>query len=277
VPSVLDTPRTSEPQPVDALLNAEEQLILVERAAARRQPFLFDALENVEAADDRIREAARLFLSRRARLPYYWSFEKLAELASGNVEQFLAVTGHVVERMIFRAELGRQPVLTAPEQEELVKEAAEQYYSELPTRYARGVSIKQLVDNLGAFFEAATYRPTAPIAPGVNGFGLTREELVAALSLRGSSADIRFARDVLTSAVAGNVVSVRETKQGDAGAQKIVFYFNRLLCVKFNLPLNYGGWQPLPIKTVIEMMRRPVPSREWNKRWSASGFDAGAL
>ena len=57
-------------------------------------------------------------------------------------------------------------------------------------------------------------------------------------------------RETLAGAVAGNVLSIKKVKQGVAGAQKFVFYLNRLLCIHFDLPLGYGGWQPLSLKTL---------------------------
>jgi hypothetical protein len=53
-----------------------------------------------------------------------------------------------------------------------------------------------------------------------------------------------------------------------------VFYLNRLLCVKFGLPLNFGGWQRLPIETLIKMMRGAVPAEELGKRWAAQPFES---
>jgi hypothetical protein len=119
------------------------------------------------------------------------------------------------------------------------------------------------------FFEEVTYRPNAPIAPGVNGFGLTRQEIEQAAGPTVQSREAQVLREVLTNAVAGNVLSVRVTKQGQAGAEKIVFYLNRILCLRFRLPLNYGGWQHLPTDLLNRMMKEPVPLREMTRRGSS--------
>lgn len=116
-----------------------------------------------------------------------------------------------------------------------------------------------------------TYRPNAPIAPGVNGFGLTHQEILRAVAGDKKGGEFLIFREVLTNAVAGNVLSVRVTKQGQAGSKKIVFYLNRLLCVKFRLPLNYGGWQHLPVRLLIRMMQEPVPLREMTRRGGTPG------
>jgi hypothetical protein len=95
---------------------------------------------------------------------------------------------------------------------------------------------------------------------------LPREKLRTVLAQRKEDSDVMKLRKVLTSAVAGNVLFVRLTKQGQVGAEKIVFYFNRLLCVKYALPLNTGGWQPLTVDTLVRMMKGPVRAKDWGKR-----------
>jgi hypothetical protein len=254
----------------DALLVLEQELIGWEREANRGQVSLFPDLDIPEVSNGKTAEAARLFLSRRLRRPYYWGFDMLASVASGNVEQLLSTSAAVVDRMIYKAELDRDKAISAKEQEESLKRSADEYYNALENKHRRGSAIKQFVDNLGRFFEEVTSRSNAPIAPGVNGFGLTRQELERAAGVGVLTREAQVFREVLTTAVAGNVLSVRLTKQGQAGSEKIVFYLNRILCVRFRLPLNYGGWQHLPVQLLVRMMQEPVTLREMTRR-SSSG------
>jgi hypothetical protein len=263
--------------PVHFLTALEGQLLMAERLANRRQKVMFPDMEPLEPTDGKTQEAARLFAARRFGLPYYHSFETLSDCSNGNVEQFLSLASLFADKMIFRAELGRELSLSAHEQEDMIRRSANVYYNEIEQRFERGFAIRQLVENLGLFFEAVTYRPTAPIAPGVNGFGLPRVQLRRVLAARGDEDDVVALREVLTSAVAGNVIFVRSTKQGQAGAEKIVFYLNRLLCIRYDLPLNTGGWQPLSMDTLIKMIKGPVPAKEWGKRWVAKPFELRGL
>jgi hypothetical protein len=256
--------------PVEALNALEGKLLLAERKAGRKQRSMFPEAEPLEPMDAKTQEAARLFAARRFKLPYYYAFETLSDVANGNVEQFLGVTSILADKMIFRAEMGRESALSAQEQQDLILQGADVYYNNIEERYDRGYSIRQLIDNLAPFFHAVTYRPNAPIAPGVNGFGLPREKLRTVLAKRKEDSEVMALRKVLTSAVAGNVLFVRLTKQGQTGAEKIVFYFNRLLCVKYNLPLNTGGWQPMSLDVLVRMIRGPVRSKEWGKKWASA-------
>jgi hypothetical protein len=250
---------------LQTLVGLELRLILAERRARKGQRALFSELEVPEEPDAKIEEAAKLFLARRLRLPYYFSFDTFVSIATGNVEQFLFVTSTVAEKMIHRAELGRVPALTAREQDELLRKCAKHYFEQIEQKHEHGYAIRQFVENLGSFCHAVTFRPNAPIAPGVNGFGFSREELRTVLREDGKSPDIQLFREVIRSAVAGNILFVRLTKQGQTGSEKVVFYLNRLLCAKYDLPLNQGGWQALRMGTVVEMMRGPV--RGWGKKW----------
>lgn len=255
--------------PFTDLLQLEQEMIGFERQANKGQLTLLPDLEAPEVSNGKTAEAARLFVSRRSRYPYYWGFDTLSSVASGNVEQLLSTSAVLVDRMIYRAELDRDKVISAKEQEEILKRCAEDYYGALEEKHRRGSAIRQFVDNLGLFFEEVTYRPNAPIAPGVNGFGLTRQELEQAAGPNIQTREAEVFREVLTNAVAGNVLSVRVTKQGQAGAEKIVFYLNRILCVRFRLPLNYGGWQHLPTELLVRMMKEPVPLKEMTRRGSS--------
>ena len=260
--------------PLQRLLDLELQLILAERKRMRDQPYMFEELTPPEPSSGKTEEAARLFVSRRYDLPYYFGFDALSSVANRNIEQYLDIAGAYVDKMIFRAELGRPPDLSAREQDELLRSSANRYYMRMEQGFPRGYSIRQFIDNLARFCQAVTNRPNAPIAPGVTGFGLTRDQLRDALALDGADEGIKIFRETLASAVAGNVFSIKKTKQGQAGAEKLVFYLNRLLCVRFALPLNYGGWQRLPVDVLIKMMRGPVPADEWGKKWKTQPFES---
>jgi hypothetical protein len=259
----------------DQLLRAEGQLIVAERKAAKGQLDMFPAMAE-EPSDSKTEEAARLFMARRLKLPYYHSFDTLVDAANGNIEQFLAIAAVYADKMILRGEVRGDPTLSPREQHDLLRRSGDEYYDRIEQRYDMGYAIRTLVDNLGQFFEAVTYRPAAPYAPGVNGFGLTRQQLHSIVAANSDPA-LQSLAVVLRRAVAENVVFARSTKQGKAGAEKIVFYLNRLLCVRFGLPLNTGGWQHIPVKTLAKMVAGPVPAKEWGKKWTDKDvlFEAG--
>jgi len=260
-------PENSEVISRNDLQKMEELLIMAERKARRAQRTLFPELELMDSPDDKTMQAAELFLARRLGDPYYHGFEKLIQVANTNIDQLLSTTAAIADRMIYRAELDRDTALNAKDQETILKRLSEEYYKVLEQKHHRGVAIRQFVDNLGLFCNYVTYRPNAPIAPGVTGFGLTRQQLHRAVSPDVLESSIF--REVLTNAVAGNILSVRMVKQGQKGEVKIVFYLNRLLCIKYKLPFNYGGWQPITVPSLIKMIQGPVSPKDVKRRSEA--------
>jgi len=245
------------------LQKMEEFLIVAERKARRVQRTLFPELDSIEPPDDKTEQAAELFLAKRMGWPYYYGFEKLVQVANSNVDQLLSPFAAVVDRMIYRAELERDKALSGKNQEAILSRLSEDYYKVLEQK-PRGGAIRQFIDNLGQFYSYVTYKPNAPIAPGVTGFGLTHNQLIRAVS--SDNLEALMFREILTNAVAGNVLSVRVVKQGQKGEEKIVFYLNRILCIKFKLPLNYGGWQPVTTPSLIKMMQEPVSPKDVKRR-----------
>jgi hypothetical protein len=259
--------------PVELLYDLEKHLILAERKANRRQRYILPELEPPEPSDNKTEEAARLFLSQQYDLPYYYGFEALSVAATRNVEQFLDLAADYAEKMIFRSELNRSLDLSAKEQHDLLRASAKKFYLRIDQSFPHGYSIRQFIENLGRFCRAVTNRPNAPIAPGVTGFGLTRVQLQDARVIDGPGSGMRAFRETIASAVAGNVLWIKKTKQGQPGAQKFVFYLNRLLCIYFNLPLGYGGWQPLSLDVIVKMIAGPVPAEEMGKKWQTQAIE----
>lgn len=257
----------SERLSAEELINLETKLILLERHRNKRQQSLFDRVEEEREADGKVKEAAKLFASTKYKIPYYFSFDTLAVVANKNVEQFLSVSSLLVKKIISRAELNRDTPLSTFDQEKLIRKSAELYYRSIEQRFERGYAIRQLIDNLGSFFNAVTFRSNAPIAPGVNGVGFEREKLHNFLESRKNEEDVKAFREILTKAIAGNVLFVEDVRQGKPGSEKIVFYLNRLLCVKYQLPLSTGGWQSIKPDLIIRMMKQPVSPQEWGKKW----------
>jgi hypothetical protein len=259
--------------PIDLLYDLEKHAILAERKANRKQRYILPELEPPEPSDNKTEEAARLFLSQRYDLPYYYGFDALSVAATRNVEQFLDLAADYAEKMIFRSELNRSLDLSAKEQHDLLRASARKFYLRIDQSFPHGYSIRQFIENLGRFCQAVTNRPNAPIAPGVTGFGLTRVQLQDARVMNSPGTGMRAFRETIASAVAGNVLWIKKSKQGQAGAHKFVFYLNRLLCIHFNLPLGYGGWQPLSLDIIVKMISGPVAAEEMGKKWQTQPIE----
>ena len=239
--------------------------ILIERDLNKKQKTLFDDVpldeDDLKGRDDSsVNNAAELFLAREFDLPYYYGPERISRLAS-----FLGLAGEVFEESA-AAELLRKATLLPPRrQHALMKKAAKAVWEDIPKRVRHGRELKRFLESVGRFANWYTYRPTAPNDPGVSGTAIRMSEraLLVDDNYRKNREDIcRFA-DILASALAHNLL----VAQLDYNCKKetwMVLNLNRLLCVHFDLPLNYGLYKERPLSTLSQWVNRPfvVPSNE---------------
>ena len=236
--------------------------ILIERELGRKQKSLFetDPLDEDDLSqrdDSSVNNAAELFLSREFDLPYYYGPERIARLASLNIQQFLGLAGEVFEESAAALLLRKPTALPPRRQHALMKKAAKAVWEDIPKRVRHGRELRRFLESVGKFAHWYTYRPTAPNDPGVSGTAIRMSEraLLVDDAYRKNKEDVcRFA-DILASALAHNLL----VAQLDYNCKKekwMVLNLNRLLCVHFDLPLNYGLYKERPLTTLCQWMNR---------------------
>lgn len=239
-----------------------------------RQQMTFDLFVRDEASLEEldskretanVRAAAELFLCREYGLPYYYGPERLAQLASVNVDQFLDLAGDLFEELSGASVLRRNPSLTPSRQQRLVELAVAAMWDRLGGGVPDANAVRGLLDGIGAYAQERTYEPNAPYAPGVTGVGIRRsqaDELQGAIHDRPDSWQALLGR-LLATLIAHNLVTVRSSEA--KGQRWAVYYLNRALCVRYGLPLGLGGWQPVPPETLHAWSRgdrvRPAQGR----------------
>lgn len=198
-------------------------------------------------------------MSREYDIPYYYGADRIARIASLNIEQFLGTAGTMFEEAI-SAELirGRPETLSARRQHDILKQAAQAVWDDIPNRVRHGRVFRRLLESIGQFCHWYTYRPTAPNDPGVGGTAIRMSErtlLTDANYLRTRPEHRRLA-DLLASALAHNYF-VADLDYKCKGDQWMVLNLNRLLCVHFDLPLNYVLYKELPPAELVRWIDRP--------------------
>ena len=242
----------AEVSPGDAFqkaVNWRTKEILIERDRAKSQRTLdFDVLTNDDFNDrssSAIVHAAELFLRKEIGAPIYFGRSAIAGVSSTNVDQYVDVAGDLFEEISASIAGPRinPPSLTTDRQHALIKAAAERRWADMPRRLPHGYDAQRLLEAVATFCQQQTYRATAPYAPGVTGFAITMEERARLIDapLEKSNLYVKL-RDVLTTLVAHNLLTPRLDHK-NKGRSFVVFYLNRLTCVRFDLPLGYGGWR----------------------------------
>jgi len=236
--------------------------ILIERELNRKQKMLFDTdpldEDDLNQRDDSsVNNAAELFLAKEFDLPYYYGPDRISRLASLNIQQFLGLAGEVFEESA-AAELLRKPTSLPPRrQHALMKKTAKSVWEEIPKRVRHGRELRRFLESVGKFAHWYTYRPTAPNDPGVSGTAIRMSEraLLVDDDYRKNKEEVcRFA-DILASALAHNLL-VAQLDYNCKREKWMVLNLNRLLCVHFDLPLNYGLYKERPLATLCQWMNR---------------------
>lgn len=197
--------------------------------------------------------AAEHFLRSEIGAPIYFGRDTIADVSSYNVEQYLAVAGELFEEISAKIQFLRDnPMpLTAERQHAIITGVAKARWDDLTRRLPLGHDAKTLLEGIGTFCRAQTFRETAPYMPGVTGIGITMQDREALIDTPDTEIrHLRGLRDVLTSLVAHNLL-VPRLDHSNKNRKFVVFYLNRLLCVQFGLPLGYGGWREKKIRDLI--------------------------
>lgn len=227
---------------------AKQIEILIYRNLAKTElalDFSLSIQEMEEKTDEKIVTAGRLFLSKQFNLPYYFGMNMLAKISTNNIEQFLSFSSPLYERMLSMNLNMTNVSISAKDQDKEIRRIANEKWKELQKMIPESNLVVRFLENLCSFCYNETFRPTAPYAPGVNGFYIDASRTIKLINEEDwlSNEIFEDLQVVLNTCLAFNLLNIKETMQGKKGQKKNVYYLNRWLCVKFDLPLSYGGWR----------------------------------
>lgn len=234
--------------PLETVLILKQIEILISRNLGKTQ-LAFDFPLTVDELNDKMdgstAAAALLFLSKEYKIPYYYGFKNLAKISTNNIEQFLAFSSELFEGILSNGIAGNQVLLSTEIQEKIIKKVVEEKWKELPKLIPQSSQVINFLTEFGNFSNKETYKTNAPYAPGVNGFSVVDNPSNGFIPEEPWLKNTIHQRlvNVLSICLAYNLLDIKEVNQGVKGKVWKVFYLNRWLCIKFNLPLNYGGWR----------------------------------
>ena len=242
--------------------------ILIERDARRAQQRLVDSPlgqeELIVQEGSDVKEAAELFLSKEFKLPYYFGFPKLVKLSSSNIEQFLELAGELFEEVMSLKVLKQPLVVNAKRQEDILRTVAAKRWNNIAT-IPEGNNVRRFLKSIGDLCRDETQRPNAPYSPGATGFGISMTDRELLIDAANQKMRPEFGRvsKVISSCLANNLLEVYlDQSQGQRGKKWMILYLNRLLCLYFGLPLQYGGWRPLSLTRLSKFVELPAQKVE---------------
>lgn len=241
--------------------------ILMVRELRKKQStlgFPLEAADLEDKTDTSLTAAAELFLANEFNLPYYFGSSTMAKLSSSNIQQYLGLAGQAFEEIISAALINpqQQPILAAARQELMLQKASKEMWDEIPRRSAQGTRVRGLLEAIGQFSRWYTDKPSAPNDPGVNAVAISmddRDKLMDAAWLK-HRPDHAMLSEVLASALAHNYLDAQPNSKCK-GQFWCILNLNRLLCVRYRLPLNYGKFKEQHLDTLIRWMNKGFEMR----------------
>ncbi len=243
--------------PVESARRWRELEIVIVRDRDRSELGLFEVEltdeERKVRSDAAIREAADLWLRREFGLPYYWGARRLAKLSAENIEQYLNLCADLFDEMLAGITLRQGAQVSRLRQDAALTAACDQFWAEIPDRRIGGRTIQQLLRHIAKLCRTETYRPKAPYAPGVTGTALSMRDRARLLDpgVRKQVPGAQELFEALHGAIGHNLLRARKD-YSVKNDRWMVLYLNRLTCVRYGLPLGYGGFRE---KSLEEMCR----------------------
>ena len=239
----------SQSNAYDRVVELRAVKIMIDRKARGAQTTLVPPEEPSDfiekAVDSNVRSAARIFLAQEMNIPCYFGFDVLARLGSFNVEQFLSISGSIFKELLAKVSIGESAQISADRQQTIIEEQSEFRWASILQTTAHGFGVQGLIEGIGTFCSKQTFQATSPYAPGVTGVALDNREFDWIMNLgneRREGWEEELA-DVLKACLIDNLLEKRGIRQGKPTRPRVVLYLNRLLCVRWALPLQYGGWR----------------------------------
>jgi hypothetical protein len=232
--------------------------ILMERELRKTQSsfgFELEADALNDKTDASLNAAAELFLANEFKLPYYYGASTLAKLSSFNIQQFLQLSAELFEETVSAHVIGQADALTVVRQETILNRASKKWWAQITERATHPTRVRMLLESIGGFSRWYTDRPTAPNDPGVNAIAISmtdRDRLLdpAWLKLR---PEHKVLAEVIASALAHNYLDAQPNYKCK-GQLWLVLNLNRLLCVRYRLPLGYGLFKEQRLDELVRWM-----------------------
>lgn len=245
--------------PLESARRWRELEIVIVRDRDRSNLGLFEIeltdQERKARSDAAIREAADLWLRREFGLPFYWGAGRLAKLSAENIEQYLNLCADLFDEMLAGITLRQGAQVSRLRQDAALTAACDQFWADIPDRRIGGRAIQQLLRHIAKLCRTETYRPKAPYAPGVTGTALSMRDRARLLDpdVRRTMPGAQELFEALYGAIGHNLLRARKD-YSVKNDRWMVLYLNRLTCVRYGLPLGYGGFRERRLEEMCRWM-----------------------
>lgn len=186
-------------------------------------------------------------------IPYYYGMNVLKKISSYNIEQFLSFAGSVFElNKAGKIIDGKNFIkVSAKEQENLFMNLAEKRWDDILQRFTLGEQIQNMLANLCEESYQERAKESNSYAGGAyTGIGIEPGQLKRITE----EAKYKELREVLRQSISAGYFEKRRIYHGNK--EWLVLYYNRWICLKYRLPLGYGGWMRIQADNLNECIQK---------------------
>jgi hypothetical protein len=164
-----------------------------------------------------------------------FGWDRISTIASYSVEHFIYVCAHLFEEFLSYCLIHTHPrPLTPGDQERVVIHAAEKQITSTIEIMPEREKIRMFIDAIGQYAAWETNNPTAPYSAGITGVAVSVNDVHQLVT------DDKY--EMLNSVVSHCQNQDLLVPVPDQNRHTIL-YLSRLLCIRYRLPLSYGGWR----------------------------------
>lgn len=244
---------------LEKMLLYKQVEILIYRNIGKPQLALDFALtvqELLDKLNSTLNSTAQLFISNSSKIPYYFGFEDLIKLSSNNIEQFLSFSADLFENMLSNRLSGNRINISSRDQQRILMEVADKKWEELNKVLPDANIVISFLKKVAELCRVETYKPNAPYAPGVTGFAIKQSKKQSSNKEWFEQEQYLPLANIVSICISFNLLEVKEdVNQGEKGKKWDVYYLNRWICLKFQLPLSFGGWRPKSVDELIKWIK----------------------
>ena len=260
----LELCKSTSDSEINNILKLKVLEILIERDKRKKQTTLsnFDKTNKIEEPIlspeefqrkySGVKAAAELFISKEFNLPYYFGWDKVSRISSYNIEQFIYLCSHLFEEFLSSSLINTHAGLLDPkDQERVLIGAIEKRLNNIINRMPRKEEIRTFIDAIGQYSKWETYRPNAPYSPGVTGVAINMKDI----HLLNNQTRYELLCLVISECIKQNLLfpaPYRKCKH----EKWMILYLNRMICVKYTLPLQYGGWREKSLNLLDSWLKK---------------------
>lgn len=243
--------------PFDSAIKWKALHLIMERHSERKQTTLTGEPLPIYKIDDTLsslKSISKYLICVENDLPYCYGFDDLSSLASSNIQQFLGLASDIFDEMMTAKTLKLDENVTPTRQYEILRAAADRRWNEIvKTVHCDGLVI--FLNNMAKFCKEETRRTGSPYK-AVTGVAIPISNLQRLQGRQvGENPRYDTVANILSTCFAHNMLEANpDVNQGVRGSKHLVIYMNRLLCLKYGLPLLYGGWRDKTLESLCSFL-----------------------